>query len=221
MSDTIPLAYPILYSFRRCPYAMRARIALYAAGITSELREVVLRDKPESMLNASPKGSVPVLVLTDGTVIDESLDIIKYALNYNDPQKMLSCDQNIAEELIAENDSHFKRALDRYKYPNRYPDEDTSGARDQGEVFLDKLNTLLSNQKSYLLGDHASYADISIFPFIRQFANTDRGWFDALPYPYLQTWLDTNINGSLFSAVMFKYDQWKKGDTPIIFGVSP
>lgn len=207
---------PILYSFRRCPYAMRGRMGIYASGMTVLLREIVLRDKPDHMLEISPKGTVPVLQLTDGTVIDESLDILKHALNNNDPLKLLDTDTKKADNLIDTNDIEFKYALDRYKYPNRYPDEDCTNMRKRAETFLITLNTELSNN-AYLCGKRLSYADIAIFPFIRQFANVDRDWFDALPYPHLQSWLNDRLESHLFTSIMTKYKPWNDTGETIIW----
>ncbi len=208
---------PILYSFRRCPYAMRGRMGLYYAGIICELREVVLRDKPQEMLDISPKGTVPVLQLSDGSILEESLDIMRWALDQNDPDGWRGGDADEINNLIAENDGPFKKALDRYKYPGRYPDEDCSGAREDGEAFLKQLNERLE-QHRYLISERISFADIAIFPFIRQFANTDRTWFDGLPYTPLQHWLEAHLQSDLFQAIMPKYDQWHKGNPPLYFG---
>lgn len=205
---------PILYSFRRCPYAIRARMALYKAGQSVELREVNLKDKPECMLKASPKGTVPVLVLPSGKVLEESLDIMRWALNRNDPDLWLSADPETTEFLIARNDSDFKAALDRYKYPDRFPDEDTSGARDIClEIFQD-LDGRLDEQR-YLLGEKITLADIALFPFIRQCAFTDRPWFDAQDISRLQQWLAEMLESRVFTGVMGNFSPWKKDDTPV------
>lgn len=208
--------YPILYSFRRCPYAMRARLALFASGAVVELREVVLRDKPEHMLEISPKGTVPVLLLQDGNVVEESLDIMVWALGRQDPEEWLGEDDN---GLIARNDGEFKYALDRYKYPDRYPDEDCSGMFDKGVDVLKDLDTRIE-ENGYLVADYPTLADYAIFPFIRQFANTDRERFGALPLPALKKWLDEHLNSELFEAIMPKFDQWKPEDEPLLFGSS-
>lgn len=217
MTDT----RPILYSFRRCPYAMRARMAIARAGIDCRLREVVLRDKPAEMLDVSPKGTVPVIVEMDGTVIEESLDVMAWALAQNDTDNWLEPETGRREEmtaLVAECDGPFKHALDRYKYPNRYEHEGVvrEDQRALGRGFLEKLNARLDGQ-SHLFGARISYADIAIFPFVRQFANTDRDWFDALELPHLQAWLTHHLESALFKQVMPKFAQWKTGDAEVAF----
>ena len=214
-------ALPILYSFRRCPYAMRARMALWVAGIAVELREVKLADKPAELAQASPKATVPVLRLPDGSVIDESLAIMRWSLAQSDPEAWLAGEDTA---LIARNDGPFKRALDRYKYPTRYPeeaqgDEDTFhfDHRSHGLAFLEDLNTRLADS-AHLSGDTRTLTDIALFPFIRQFANTDRDWFDAQGLPHLQTWLEGHLASDLFARVMPKFTPWKAGDDPIAFG---
>jgi len=198
-------AVPLLYSFRRCPYAMRARMALRYSGVPLDTHEVSLKAKPEEMLRLSPKGTVPVLILQDGTVIDESLDIMRWALARNDPDNWLmqghSAEIQLAESLIAENDGFFKQALDRYKYSIRYPEQPREVYRTQGEIFLARLEGLLSD-KAYLCRDTCSYADIAIFPFIRQFASADEVWFTQSPYPNLHRWLEALITSSLFIQIM-------------------
>ena len=191
-------------------------MALMASGQSVCLREVVLRDKPDEMLEASPKGTVPVLVFEDGTVIDESRDVMQWAMDQNDPGGWKTED---AQALVAEADGPFKKALDRYKYPNRYEDEgvDKLEQRSKGREFLAKLDARLANQDQ-LLGDHITEADIAIFPFVRQFANTDRTWFDAEPLPHLQRWLAGHLESELFLSVMKKYPQWKTGDDEVVFG---
>ena len=211
---------PILYSFRRCPYAMRARAALVASGIPVELREVVLRDKPVAMLNASPKGSVPVLVLADGHVIDQSWDIMLWALQQNDPQEWLGKDgchiQNTLP-LLNENDTAFKHNLDRYKYPERFPEQPQSVYRSAGEKFLQQFEHRLS-ATPHLLGENFTLADAALLPFVRQFAAVDSTWFATAPYPALRAWLDRYTRSELFTVVMQKFPVWKPGEGPIIFG---
>lgn len=213
---------PVLYSFRRCPYAIRARMAIQYAGVPVELREIVFRDKPESMLQASPKGTVPTLVLPDQSVLDESEHVMRWALQKNDPDNWLSSklDEHI-RELVDDNDFSFKQHLDHYKYADRYPEHTEQEYRQRGEVFLQKLdNKLQSNTSShtpYLLGDTISFADVAIFPFIRQFAFVDKSWFDQSPYPNLREWLNRFLECDLFKKVMFKYPVWKSGDDLTVF----
>ena len=210
---------PILYSFRRCPYAMRARMAIAASGQSCALREVVLRDKPAQMLEASPKGTVPVLVLQSGEVIDESLDVMFWALGQDDPNGWLTPLQGSDDEvraLIAENDGPFKAHLDRYKYPTRYDGVDQMNERAGGLAFLEKLNARLESQP-FLFGDQFSIADAAIAPFVRQFANTDRAWFDALPLKHLQDWLSRILGSESFLQVMDKYPVWQTGMEEPVF----
>ena len=197
---------PILYSFRRCPYAIRARLAIAYTGIPVEIREVHLKHKPEHMLAISPKGTVPVLQLPDSTVIDESLDIMRWALAQNDPEHWLDAVGD-AERLIEWNDGDFKYYLDRYKYADRYPEYPASYYRSQGELFLAALESKLS-QNPHLGGRHFSMADAAIFPFIRQFAAVDSQWFVSSGYPYLIHWLDGLVLSDLFLSVMVKYPTW-------------
>ena len=199
-------ALPALYSFRRCPYAMRARLAIDASGVEVEHREILLKDKPAAMLQASPKGTVPVLVLSDGKVVDESLDIMFWALQQNDPEAWLPvADTQLA--LIARNDGEFKQALDRYKYATRYEDGDEIEQRELAMRSLIDLDALL-RELPFVHGSTPGLADHAIFPFVRQFANTDRVWFDAQPVPALQTWLDHFLNSDRFARIMAKRPLW-------------
>lgn len=210
---------PILYTFRRCPYAMRARLALYVSHQVCQLREIVLRDKPAHMLEQSSKGTVPVLILNDGTVLDESLDIMLWALGRHDPYGWLTpASGTLAdmEELIAENDGPFKQHLDRYKYPNRYENVDPIEQRTGGLRFLEGLNARLEAQE-YLFGRTPSLADMAIFPFVRQFANTDRDWFDGLDLKPLQTWLAGHLEMDLFKAIMVKWKVWSEDQDVVVF----
>ncbi|MDO3382016.1 glutathione S-transferase [Gilvimarinus algae] len=208
---------PVLYSFRRCPYAMRARLGLLFAGLSVELREVVLKHKPRDMLAISPKGTVPVLQLADGAVIDESRDILVWALKRSDPQGLLAgevLDQ--ANALFDQNDTEFKHWLDRYKYSDRHPEMDQAEYRERGEVFLQVLERLLCKNR-YLLGESTSVADIGVMPFVRQFAHVDRDVFYQLPYPRLQRWLKAWLEHPLFVQAMVKYSPWQAGDKPVVF----
>ncbi len=195
---------PILYSYRRCPYAMRARMAIWAAQIKVEVREISLREKPAHLLEISPKGTVPVLQLPDGTVLEQSLDIMQWALARNDPQGWLNADREAVNELIAINDGEFKKALDRYKYPDRYPEHAQQVYREQGEQFLQTLETALQ-QHHFLVSDQASMADVAIFPFVRQFAAVDAEWFANSGYPSLRHWLATWVQCPLFVEIMHKF----------------
>lgn len=204
---------PVLYSFRRCPYAMRARMAVAVSGVSLELREVVLRDKPPEMLEASPKGTVPVLILSDGTVLEESLDIMRLALGQNDPEDWL---RHIDGQLIAANDGSFKQALDRYKYPHRYGLADGLAHRDEGLKYLVDLNAALAKAR-FLGGEQCGFTDIALFPFVRQYAATDQAWFDGLALPALQAWLLSLTSSALFAGIMVKYPQWMAGDELTLF----
>lgn len=192
----------VLYSFRRCPYAMRARMALRYSGVAVQIIEVSLKAKPAEMLALSPKGTVPVLSV-DGRVIDESLAIMGWALAQNDPEGWLLEDDGATQALIEENDQGFKYQLDRYKYAERYPEQPMEQYRAEGEVFLSKLEGLLA-QREYLLAGHLSLADVALAPFVRQFAHVDREWFGRAPYPRLQNWLQRFLESPLFIAVMAK-----------------
>ena len=211
---------PILWSFRRCPYAMGARLALHASNQQVEVREIVLRDKPAAFLAASPSATVPCLETPRG-VVDESFDIMRWALSKNDPENWLAGDDR---ELIERNDGQFKHHLDRYKYPTRYPDEANGDEetfrydhRSSGLAILIDLDTRLGGQKQ-LCGDTRTLTDIALFPFIRQFANTDRDWFDEQGLPHLQEWLEQHLASDLFKSIMPKFNPWKAGDERILFG---
>jgi len=191
-----------LYSFRRCPYAMRARMALRYSGVPVEIVEVSLKAKPAEMLAISPKGTVPVLD-AGGQVIDESLEIMRWALAQNDPDDwLLGGDSRIAE-LIEANDQVFKVHLNRYKYAERYPEQPMEVYREEGALFLQKLDELLEG-RDYLLAGHPSLADIALLPFVRQFAHVDRDWFATTPYERLQAWLQRFLESDLFTAIMKK-----------------
>lgn len=203
---------PVLYSFRRCPFAMRARMALLVSGQTVELREIVLRAKPQAMLDASPKGTVPVLVLTEGQVIDQSLDIMRWALARHDPEAWLQGDDRA---LIETFDGPFKHHLDRYKYPNRHG-SDPIEHRAAGLEHLQLLEERLA-ASAFLCGPARTLADIALFPFVRQFAATDQAWFDIQPMPRVQRWLTGLIASDLFVAAMSRLPPWQPGDAPVLF----
>lgn len=219
------MSLPVLYSFRRCPYAMRARLAIASSEQPCMLREVVLRNKPEALLQASPKGTVPVLVI--GThVIDESLDIMLWALKQSDPESLLNPQKGDLAQmlaLIAENDGAFKQALDRYKYPQRHAEHAEVGAdefasihRDKGAQWLQSLEQRLS-QHPYLFGAQLSLADLAIAPFVRQYAHTDIDWFNEQDWPNLLVWLRRFLESTRFLRVMEKYEPWTPQRPKIMF----
>ena len=207
--------HPILWSFRRCPYAMRARLAVQSAGIPVELREIVLRNKPEAFLETSPSATVPAL-RTGATVLDESLEIMVWALKQSDPEGLMEMpDEGWA--LIEANDGPFKAALDHTKYAVRYPDLDPKAERAKAAQYLMKLEVQLTGNK-WLFGNRPTVADLAILPFVRQFANTDRAWFDAQDWTGLIGWLDRFTESAAFRRIMPKYAPWAPGDTPFLFG---
>ncbi|TDV53012.1 glutathione S-transferase [Pseudomonas helmanticensis] len=191
-----------LYSFRRCPYAMRARMALRYSGVPVEIIEVSLKAKPAEMLAISPKGTVPVLD-AEGRVIDESLEIMRWALAQNDPDDWLLAGDSRIAELIEANDQGFKVQLNRYKYAERYPEQPMEVYRAEGALFLQSLDELLTD-RDYLLTDHASLADVALLPFVRQFAHVDREWFAQTRYVRLQAWLQRFLESDLFTSIMKK-----------------
>ena len=205
---------PILWSFRRCPYAMRARLAIQSSGQRVALREILLRDKPAPFLAASPKGTVPVL--QDGAkVVEESRDVMMWALTRSDPEGWLDMhDDGFA--LIDTCDGPFKAALDHTKYAVRYPDLDEADEREKAMTFLRQLDARLQ-QNAFLMGPRRTIADMAILPFVRQFANTDRAWFDAQGLSALTRWLDDFLTSQRFQAVMTKFPPWQEGQDQVIF----
>lgn len=202
--------YPICYSFRRCPYAMRARMALLVSGQAVELREVALRDKPAQMLAISPKGTVPVLLLPDGQILDESLDIMRWALGRDDPEQWLAGEDR---GLIAANDGPFKGHLDRYKYATRHG-SDSVEHRNEAMTWLGELEMRLE-RSPYLTGERRSLTDMAIFPFIRQFAATESDWFAVQPLPQVRRWLDGLLASDLFARAMLRVAAWREGDEAV------
>ena len=202
MSDS---SLPLLYSYRRCPYAMRARMALLLAELAFDVYEIVLRDKPPALLTLSPKGTVPVLKLPDGTVLEQSWDIMRWALEAEDKEGCWSRAMSTENmDLLNRNDGEFKRHLDRYKYPDRFPGE----ARDEHrrlavETLLMPLEHRLQSQP-YLGGDKPCATDLAIFPFVRQFAAVEPAWFASQDWPALQRWLAAWLGSGLFEACMVK-----------------
>jgi glutathione S-transferase len=196
---------PILYSFRRCPYAMRARMSIVRSEFSVEHREVILRHRPHHMMEISPKGTVPVLLLADGTVIEESLEIMQHVLNWQP--------SDVESHWISRNDDEFKFHLDRYKYPNRYDDVDSLTHREQASIYLSELNNYITGMSiSTSLND-------ALFPFVRQFANHDREWFDSQSWSEIHDWLSSNLESSEFKTCMKKYKQWHQGDEPSFFPI--
>ena len=214
------MTHAILYSFRRCPYAMRARLALAVSGIQVEIREITLRDKPQAMLDLSPKGTVPVLITPDGTLVEESLDLMYWALRQSDPESWLvtaSQQVTLTRQLIQQNDSEFKQYLDRYKYADRYPEHSEIYYRQQAEKTLVILEQNLAIN-GCLVSEHITLADMAILPFIRQFALVDKDWFDSSPsYPLLKVWLEQFLSSELFESIMPKFSPWQDGDDIILF----
>jgi glutathione S-transferase len=209
---------PVLYSFRRCPYAMRARLALAISGQACELREVVLKAKPPELLAASSKASVPVLVLPGGEVIDQSLDIMCWALGQSDPGQWLPQAPQAAQvlALIKDCEQNFKHHLDRYKYPGRYANADAPTHRSSASAWLAGLEQQLS-PTAWLFGPAPSLADMALAPFVRQFAQTDADWFAAQDWPALRLWLNAIVGSALFDSVMHKYPPWHSGADTIVF----
>nr|WP_096870031.1 glutathione S-transferase [Phaeobacter piscinae] len=217
IQDSVTRPRPILWSFRRCPYAMRARMAVLSASLEVELREIKLKDKPQAFLAASPSATVPNLQAGDLN-FDESLDIMRWALDQSDPHGLLNM-PSIGETLIAQNDGPFKTALDHTKYATRYPDLDPQSERAQASDFIHSLETRLATHP-FLTGDRPTLADIAIFPFIRQFAHIDRAWFDAQPWPNVISWLDGFLQSPDFQTAMAKITVWEEDARLYLFGRS-
>ncbi len=201
---------PVLYSFRRCPYAMRARLALHKSAICYEHREVELKAKPVEMLALSRKGTVPVLNLADGSVIDESLEVMLWALQQYDPEGWLDIDMQAGNDLIRMNDTEFKHWLDRYKYHVRYPEHSEQEYRNKAEHFIRQLEQLLAGHDATgLLDNRWTLVDAAIFPFVRQFACVDRTWFDTSGHAQVVRWLRQWEQSGLFEAIMHKHKIWQ------------
>tara|TARA_B100000686_G_scaffold194800_1_gene201728 strand:- start:1056 stop:1718 length:663 start_codon:yes stop_codon:yes gene_type:complete len=208
------MTHPVLYSFRRCPYAMRARMALYYAGINAEVREVDLKNKPQALLEISPKGTVPVLHLPDGTVIDESLDILNWAVKQNDPKGWARVSDDVFDKYHKDMTKTFIPNLNRYKYPVRYEDADPDLSRQICEEYLAQMNATMVKNSGYLGEQFMSKSDILVFPFIRQYRIVDNDAFDRLPLPALHRWFSEFYRSDLFNDVMIKRDPWEDGDKP-------
>jgi len=225
-------ALPILYSLRNCPYAMRARIAIFKAKQTVLLRDLVLTNKPQEMLAASPKGTVPVVVLDNGTVIEESLEVMLWALNETDPDNLLHSPLDKANRgidksperapaemlsLIYEFDHGFKGCLEQYKCAKRYKENNLLEYRAACQRYVQNLEERLT-QHLFLMSDKESLVDIALLPFIRQFARVERQWYLQAPYPKVRQWLNNYLQSSLFSKVMAKYPLWLDNHEDVLFG---
>ena len=213
---------PVLWSFRRCPYAMRARLAIASSGIMVELREILLRDKPDAFVAVSPKATVPVLVDIDGQVLEESRDVMMWALSQNDPEGWLDILNEDASRVAAffdKLDGPFKMHLDRYKYASRYEALEAVHHRTEGAVMLAEFDRVLRSQ-SALSGSAAGLLDYASLPFVRQFRIADPIWFDAQDWPQLHRWLGDFLESPRFAAVMEKYSPWQQGETGIRFPTS-
>lgn len=201
------LMIPILYSFRRCPYAMRARLAIAVSEQKVQLREIVLKHKPPALLAISPNKTIPVLQIDQNQVLIESLEIMVWALSKHDPERWLTDQLPQMLTLIDSNDYEFKPWLDKYKYADRHPEQSEAYYREQAEDFIMELELRLNHQP-YLFAEHITLADIAIFPFIRQFASVDKTWFEQSPYPQVKQWLAGLMGSDLFNACMKKYPTW-------------
>lgn len=215
---------PILYSFRRCPYAMRARMALAGSQQRVRLREIILRDKPSEMIAASPKATVPVMVFENGSILEESLDIALWALKQADPQNWLPDHKETKSAIFAfleEMDGPFKHHLDHTKYVSRYAEDEEQQTYEtkHREAALEILTGIEERliKSEYLFGPKATLADIATFPFVRQFANTDLDWWNAQPIPHVQNWLHQWIESPLFLSIMEKYPIWKTSHQEVNF----
>ena len=213
---------PVLYSLRNCPYAMRARIAIYKAKQTVVLRDIVLSNKPQEMIQASPKGTVPVLVLSDGSVIEESLEVMLYILKQSDPSNLLHNDlANALPEMLAlinRFDQEFKRCLEAYKCAKRYREGNIIECRKACQLFIDDLEQRLSLH-DFIMSDSESLVDIALIPFIRQFARVERQWYLQSPYPKVRQWLNTYLQSLMFSKVMAKHPLWMDTHQEVLFGL--
>ena len=212
---------PILYSLRQCPYAIRSRLAILHAQQTVVLRDIDMNNKPEEMLSISPKGTVPVLLLGDGSVIDESLDVMVWALTQSDPNNLLySHDETKLTQMldvINQNDNEFVEALQKYRAASRYHDTNEVECRERCCEWLMTIEQALS-QHAYIMGETPSLVDYAILPFIRQFSRVDKKWYAQAPLPYLRAWLVSHYNDPTFSKAMFTHPKWQQGADDIIFG---
>ena len=205
--------YPVLYSFRRCPYAMRARLSLVVSKTRVEIREVLLKKKPKEFLDVSASATVPCLI-TNEEILDESMDIMYWALKKSDPQNWLKMPK-LGNDLIKENDTSFKHYLDLTKYHIRYPRLNPKESRIKASAFLIKLESIMVD--NFLFGSTPTIADMSILPFVRQFANTDLEWFDNQNWPRVKSWLYKFISSEIFHEIQIKFVQWQTNSKPCFF----
>jgi glutathione S-transferase len=210
------MTLPILYSLRHCPFAMRARLAIFKSKEAVELRDVKLTNKPVAMLNASPKGTVPILVVAPSHVIDESLDVMLWILGKSDPDNLL---RNLPDLLAFINvyDGEFKPCIERYKAAKRYHEANLNECRQACEVYIQDLEKRLS-EHAYIFSNQESLADIAILPFIRQFAKVERQWYVQSSYVNVKRWLNTYLQSSMFNKVMAQYSLWEEGSDVVVFG---
>ena len=210
------MTLPILYSFRRCPYAMRARMVLLHSKIQCEIREIKLSNKPKEMLAISPKGTVPVLILENGDILDESLGVMVWAIEQGNLRNLFNSGKKEILDLIKINDGEFKDAIDRYKYSSLYPEKPMIEYRKMGELFLEKIESYLEKNK-FIFGKNISLADLAIFPFIRQFCRVDIDWFNSSLFKKIKEWTLFFEGSENFIDIMRKIKPWTTGDKPTLF----
>ncbi len=210
------MTLPILYSFRRCPYAMRARMVLLHSKIQCEIREIKLSNKPKEMLAISPKGTVPVLILENGDILDESLDVMLWAIEQGNLRNLFNSGKKEILDLIKINDGEFKDAIDRYKYSSLYPEKPMIEYRKMGQPFLEKIESYLEKNK-FIFGKNISLADLAIFPFIRQFCRVDIDWFNSSLFKKIKEWTLFFEGSENFIDIMRKIKPWTTGDKPTLF----
>jgi len=212
---------PILYSLRNCPYAMRGRLAIFKAKQTVLLRDLVLSNKPIEMMAVSPKGTVPVIVLANNSVIEESLEVMLWALQITDPDNLLHCNDKEALPamllLINEFDTDFKSCLEAYKCAKRYQEDNITECRIACEAYIKRLEQRLTEQ-TFLMSDKESLLDIALMPFIRQFGRIERQWYLQSPYPHVRQWLNRYLQSSVFTKVMAKHPLWVDTREDVLFG---
>ena len=212
---------PILYSLRRCPYAMRGRMGIALSKQQVLLREIITKDKPSELLASSAKGTVPVLVLPDGQIIEQSLDVMNWALQQNDPQDLLrssnpTLNQQI-HQLIKVNDDEFIGHLEKYRASVRYRNIDKEQRRQDCEGFISKLEALLTDQ-AYFFGETPSLADFAVMPFVSQFVRVEKKWFVQSEYQNVGRWLRTHLDSKLYTQVMKQYPLWNETKQDCLFG---